>query len=325
MRILIADDDPAALLLLESALEDWGYEVVTARDGAEAWELLRRSDAPPLVILDWMMPGLDGVEVCRKVREARGVPYVYLIMLTGRTATLDIIRGMEAGADDYIAKPFDEHELEVRVRAGRRIMELHEALRIQATRDALTGVWNRGVILEILQRESSRTARDDAPFGVVLADLDDFKRVNDTHGHLAGDAVLREVTARMGVALRPYDALGRYGGEEFLVVLPGCDSTNTRNVSERLRHCIAETPVAPTVGDIALTVSLGGLAARGPNLDVDHLIAIADQALYRAKQRGKNRVEMAPELSLGSQEPWWNASRDSCGHPVGHLPDKGCG
>jgi len=133
MRALIADDDPAALLLLEIVLKDWGYEVVTARDGTEAWDLLQRDDAPQLAILDWMMPGLDGVEVCRKVRQAREAPYVYLIILTGKTGREDIVRGMEAGADDYAAKPFDEHELEVRLRAGRRIVELQEALRIQAT------------------------------------------------------------------------------------------------------------------------------------------------------------------------------------------------
>jgi diguanylate cyclase (GGDEF)-like protein len=302
VRVLIADDDPAALLLLESALEDWGYEVETARDGTEAWEALRRSDAPPLAILDWMMPGLDGVDVCRKVRQLPDAPYVYLIMLTGKAATQDIVRGMEAGADDYVAKPFDEHELEVRLRAGRRIMELHEALRIQATRDMLTGLWNRGVILEILQREALRSGREDIPVGIILADLDDFKRINDTRGHLIGDAVLREVSRRMALPLRPYDALGRYGGEEFLVVLPGCDTGNTLKVAERLRHGVAEAPVATPTGHIPLTVSLGALAARGPGLDVDHLIAIADEALYRAKKRGKNCVEMAPGSGADPEE-----------------------
>jgi two-component system cell cycle response regulator len=290
MRALIADDDPAALLLLASVLEDWGYEVVTARDGTEAWELLRRADAPPLAIVDWMMPGLDGVEVCRKVRQASEAPYVYLIMLTGKTGSQDIVRGMEAGADDYVAKPFDEQELEVRLRAGRRIVELHEALRIQATHDALTGTWNRGAIQEILQRESARSSRDDMPIGVVMADLDNFKRLNDTHGHLAGDAVLREVTRRMGAALRPYDALGRYGGEEFLIILPGCDRSSSVSAAERMRHDVAETPVATSVGSIPITASLGAMSAQGPGLDAENLIAIADQALYRAKREGKNRV-----------------------------------
>jgi len=308
MRVLIADDDPAALLLLESVLEDWGYEVMTARDGTEAWDVLRRGDAPPLAILDWMMPGLDGVEVCRKVRQASEAPYVYLIMLTGKTERHDIVRGMAAGADDYVAKPFDVHELEVRLNAGRRIVELQEALRIQANRDALTGLWNRGAVLEILQRESARTARGNVPVGVVMVDVDHFKRVNDTHGHLAGDAVLRELASRMGGALRPYDALGRFGGEEFLLVLPECDRSSTLSVAERIRSGIAETPVATSMGNIAVTASLGAVVAQGPNVEADNLIAIADEALYRAKRGGRNRVEVTLKSSVTSREFCRNSS-----------------
>ena len=156
MRVLIADDDPAALLLLESVLGDWGYEVLTARDGAEAWDVLRRADPPPLAIIDWMMPGLDGVDVCRKVRQEGEESYVYLILLTAKARMQDIVQGMEAGADDYVSKPFEEQELRVRLRAGRRIVELHEELRTQASHDALTGLWNRRTILEILRREVTR-------------------------------------------------------------------------------------------------------------------------------------------------------------------------
>jgi len=308
MRALIADDDPTALLLLASVLEGWGYQVVTARDGIEAWDLLRRGDAPPLAILDWMMPGLDGVEVCRKVRQASAAPYVYLIMLTAKTGRQDIVRGMEAGADDYVAKPFDEHELEVRLRAGRRIVELQEALRTQATRDTLTGAWNRGAILDILQREAVRSARADVPIGVLMVDVDDFKRLNDTHGHLAGDAVLRELASRMGGALRPYDALGRFGGEEFLLVLPECDRSSTLSVAERIRSGIAETPVATSMGNIAVTASLGAVVAQGPNVEADNLIAIADEALYRAKRGGRNRVEVTLKSSVTSREFCRNSS-----------------
>ncbi len=293
MRVLIADDDPAALLLLESVLEDWGYEVTTARDGAEAWDVLRRADSPPLAILDWMMPGLDGVEVCRKVRQEGEAPYVYLILLTGKVRTQDIVQGMEAGADDYVSKPFEEQELKVRLRAGRRIVELHESLRIQATCDALTGIWNRRMILESLARDSARAAREGTSIGVIMADLDHFKRLNDTHGHLAGDAALREASRRMGLALRPYDSLGRYGGEEFLIVLPGCDLPGALAAAERVRHAIAETPVVLPTGTIPITVSLGMATGRGPHLDADGLIRVADEALYRAKRGGRNRVAVA--------------------------------
>jgi diguanylate cyclase (GGDEF)-like protein len=201
-----------------------------------------------LAILDWMMPGLDGVEVCRKVRQAGGAPYVYLIMLTGRAERRDVVQGMGAGADDYLSKPFDEQELRVRLRAGRRIVDLQEALRTLATRDALTGTWNRRAILEILRRELARGAREGTPVGVVLADLDHFKRVNDTLGHLTGDAVLSEAARRIGAALRPYDALGRYGGEEFLIVLPGCDPEGASQVAERVRGRVAEAPVTTPAG-----------------------------------------------------------------------------
>jgi two-component system cell cycle response regulator len=293
MRVLIADDDPAALLLLESVLEDWGYEVVTAPDGDAAWDVLRRADSPPLAILDWMMPGLDGVDVCCKVRQEGEAPYVYLILLTGKARTQDVVQGMESGADDYVSKPFEEQELKVRLRAGRRIVELHEALRTQANRDALTGTWNRRMILEILQRESARAGREGTTVGVIMADLDHFKRLNDTLGHSAGDAALCEASRRMGTALRPYDALGRYGGEEFLIVLPGCDPSGVLAAAERLRHAIAETPVAVPTGTTAITVSLGAATAKGASLGADGLIRMADDALYRAKRGGRDRVEVA--------------------------------
>ena len=291
MRVLIADDDPAALLLLENVLEEWGYEVVTARDGTEAWNVLGRPDPPPLAILDWMMPGLDGVDICRNVRRDGEPPYVYLILLTGKARTLDIVQGMESGADDYVSKPFEVQELKVRLRAGRRIVELHEELRVQATRDALTGIWNRRMILEILLRELVRAGREGTSVGVVMADLDHFKHLNDTLGHPAGDAAIREATRRMGLALRPYDTLGRYGGEEFLIVLPECDPLDALAVAERVRLALAETPVTTPAGRISVTASLGTATGRGPELDAAGLIRRADEALYRAKRRGRNCIE----------------------------------
>jgi two-component system, cell cycle response regulator len=294
VRILIADDDPISLLLLESRLADWGDEVVVARDGIAAWDALRGDDAPRMAILDWIMPGLDGVEVCRKVRQESEAPYVYLIMLTGKTGTQDIVQGMEAGADDYLSKPFDEQELRVRLRAGRRIVELQEALRVQATRDALTGVRNRGAILEFLGRELARGVREGTSVGVIMADLDHFKRINDTFGHLTGDAVLCEAATRMAAALRVYDALGRYGGEEFLIVLPGCDLAGTQEVAERLRRCVAETPVSTPTGMVSVTISLGAVTTdRRPSSNSSAMIRLADLALYRAKSAGRDRVELA--------------------------------
>ena len=293
MRILIADDDATTLLLLERTVVEWGYEVIAVRDGNAAWDVLRSADSPPLALLDWMMPALSGIELCRKVRQESEAPFVYLVLLTGKAKTEDIVQGMESGADDYLRKPFDRQELKVRLRAGQRIVELHETLRIHATCDALTGIWNRRMILEILGRECARAAREGTALGVMMADLDQFKRINDRLGHHGGDAVLLEASRRMSSVLRLYDAIGRYGGEEFLIVLPGCDQAGTETAAERMRQVVQDTEVATPAGTVRITVSLGAVIGQEPTLDADELIRIADAALYRAKREGRNRVEMA--------------------------------
>src|ERR671924_385299 len=197
VNVLIAEDDMVSRRLLEAMLTRWGYEVAVTRDGVEAWEVLQGADAPPLAILDWMMPGMDGVEVCRKVRQCGQEPYIYLLLLTTMGDKENIIEGLDAGADDYLAKPFDPHELQVRLRTGKRIMtlqaeliEAREALRVQAMHDALTGVWNRRAILEVLAKELARSRREGVPVAAAIADLDYFKRINDTYGHIVGDMVL---------------------------------------------------------------------------------------------------------------------------------------
>src|SRR5271169_2415377 len=253
MRILIADDSIVSRHLLEATLRKWGYEIAIACDGLEAWNILQEDNAPRLAILDWVMPGLTGPEVCKRVRENlrdKEASYTYILLLTSKSQREDLIEGMESGADDYLTKPFDQHELKVRLRAGTRIIDLQrelvaakDALREQATKDFLTRIWNRSSILDILQRELTRGARENRPVGVVLADLDHFKGVNDTYGHFAGDAVLREFTRRMQGSIRPYDAIGRYGGEEFLVVLPGSDDANTAAQAERMRSALDHLPM----------------------------------------------------------------------------------
>ncbi len=305
MRILIADDSVVSRHLLEATLRKWGYEVIVATDGDEAWNILSGPDAPRIAILDWMMPGLTGPEVCARVRAAARsgeLNYIYLLLLSSKSDREDLIEGMEAGADDYLVKPFDQNELKVRLRAGSRVIDLQrelvaarEELREQATKDFLTRIWNRSSILEVLQRELIRAAREQRPVGVALADLDHFKNINDTFGHLAGDAVLREFTRRALSAMRLYDSMGRYGGEEFLVVLPGCDPQGTVNQAERLRLAVSAEPVKIDEANYQLTCSFGTTCWL-PGMDVtpEALIRAADDALYTAKKQGRNQTVNVP-------------------------------
>ena len=301
VRLLIADDSIVSRHLLEAMVRKWGYDPVVAADGLEAWKILQSDNPPRIAILDWVMPGLTGPEVCKKVREKfrSDSTYIYLILLSSKGERDDLIEGMESGADDYVIKPPDQHELKVRLRSGTRIIDLQtelvaarEALRDQATRDALTRLWNRGAIIEQLQRDLARGERENTPVGIVLADLDRFKSINDTHGHLAGDAVLREFARRMTANIRTYDAIGRYGGEEFLIVLPGCDKECAIIQAERMREILAAEPMSLGDSSLLVTGSFGVTAWRpGTHPHIEHLVRTADNALYTAKRQGRNRVD----------------------------------
>jgi len=299
VKILVADDDAVSRRLLEATLRRWGYDVVVAEDGARAWEILQEEAAPQLAILDWVMPGLDGPQICGEVRCLGEQRYVYLLLLTAKSEKEDLVKGLEAGADDFLTKPFDAQELRARLRAGIRILELQEKLRVEATHDSLTGLWNRGATLDLLRRELSRGERHGTPLTVVMADIDYFKRINDTHGHLAGDVVLREVAHRLSSAVRSYDVAGRVGGEEFLIVFPGCAIGDAVDQAERLRACINREPVETPEGPIPVTLSLGVAVREAPMVvDANSLLRAADAALYRAKSRGRDRVELAAAEEL---------------------------
>jgi len=302
MRILVADDNQISRRLLEAALRKWDYEVVVATDGNEAWEILSKPNAPRLAILDWMMPGLSGPELCRRVRQSGAERYTYILLVTSRSEDEDVVEGLEAGADDYITKPFNQMELKARLASGRRIIELQDqllraqaTLREQATRDALTRAWNRRSILEILDREVDRAQREHSPLSVAMCDLDHFKQVNDNYGHLAGDAVLVEAVQRMRASMRGYDSLGRYGGEEFLLLFPGCEAAAAVRLAERMRAEIESRPLEWQTGPIPFTISIGVTTLQaGQCLPSEALLRIADAALYQAKQQGRNRVVALP-------------------------------
>jgi diguanylate cyclase (GGDEF)-like protein len=301
MKALIADDDPIVRRLVEAQLTKWGYEVVACADGSQAWEALNREDAPRIVILDWMMPEMDGPSICREIRRMGAEVYTYVILLTGKNRKEDIIEGLEAGADDYLTKPFDPSELKVRIRAGARIVQLQQDLisalrtsQFKASHDVLTHLFNRAAILEFLEKELSRSAREQTNVGVIMADIDHFKRINDRYGHLAGDAVLRETAQRILASMRPYDAAGRYGGEEFLIVLPGCDAEKSRQIAERLREDFEHNHLRTREGIFSITLSFGVASAQASDgVDPVSVIRTADAALYRAKEGGRNRVELA--------------------------------
>jgi two-component system, cell cycle response regulator len=304
-RVLAAEDNPVFQTMLRSMLLKWNFDPVIADNGLEALTMLQAEDSPQLVILDWMMPGLDGIEVCRRIRTEGREPYRYILLLTARTEAHDLVEGMEAGADDYLTKPFNSHELRVRLRAGQRILELQEqllqareALRAQATHDGLTGILNRTAVLETLDRELERSFRERHPVSLLIADLDRFKSINDTYGHLAGDYVLREAARRMTAALRSYDTVGRYGGEEFLIILAGSDSETARSQAERIRLSLAKEPFVIGNERVSVTCSVGFSTHRGGSRSrADDLVKRADLALYESKNAGRNRVQFRAELA----------------------------
>jgi diguanylate cyclase (GGDEF)-like protein len=302
--ILIAEDDPIFRHLLQNWLQQWNYHVISVDNGLDAWNVLQRPDAPQMAILDWMMPGMDGIEVCRKIRGQTQSLYQYVLLLTSKDDKNDVVAGLESGADDYLTKPFNLDELRARVRTGKRILDLqgalldaHKALQFEAAHDRLTNLWNRGAIMDLLQKEMHRRERTCHPLGVVMADLDHFKNINDSYGHLVGDTVLQETARRLTEAVRSYDSVGRYGGEEFLIVLPGCEAADLAVSGGRLLHAIADQPILTSAGPLTITLSVGLASADSNNPDLtdcEALLRDADAALYSAKTQGRNRVVSSP-------------------------------
>jgi two-component system, cell cycle response regulator len=299
MHILLVDDDPVSLQPVDTLLREWGHRVETALDGDEAWNKLQSPELPDVVILDWMMPQMDGLELTRRIRKRTNTPYMYVIMVTGRTDPEDLMAGFDAGVDDFLGKPVDLGELQVRLRAAERIVDLQnelidarEALRRQAMQDPLTRVLNHGAILDALSREMDRAHREGQPLSLILADLDEFKSVNDTHGHVAGDRVLIEVARRIRHCLRSYDSIGRYGGEEFLTVLPNTGPEQAGRLAQRIRSAISKEPFQVGDATITLTVSQGVCSWTDPKpVPTDRLIRVADRALYQVKHGGRDGVE----------------------------------
>ena len=300
MRILIAEDDPGSRRLLEKLLREWGHETIVVEDGIQAWVALHRENRPSVAILDWLMPGMDGIKVCRNLRQEASGNYVYILILTGRNQRKDLLQAFAAGADDFVSKPFEPEELQARLQVGKRILDLEaelitsrEALKAEATHDSLTGAWTRGAVLGFLEQELTRARRERASVATMLFDLDHFKLVNDRYGHPAGDATLREFVRRLKATVRSYDGVGRYGGEEFLAVLPRCSAGSALQLANRILRAVAATPVSDRGIEIRMTASAGIASTEGdPERALDDLLREADLALYRAKRAGRNRAEI---------------------------------
>lgn len=305
MNALIVDDSLVYRKLIRDHLNRWGFTTTEAQSGEQAWSVLQRPECPRLILLDWVLPDLDGIELCRRIRNSGDSrPYTYVILLTGKEGRKNMLMAMQAGVDDYLAKPFDESELHARLLVGKRILELQEqlisareAMRHAATHDGLTGLMNRAEVMEFLKRELARSKRDGKPVGAILCDIDHFKNVNDTCGHPFGDAALQEVARRFRSRLRVYDAVGRCGGEEFLIVLPGCDAMHSIIRADELRLHIANKPVESAGTSRTITVSMGIASAQDGDTP-ESLLSIADQGLYRAKRNGRNRVEHVERSEL---------------------------
>ena len=306
--ILVAEDDAISRILLERTLQRAGYAVISVENGAQAIAELVKQDAPRLALLDWIMPEVDGVEVCREMRRRKEKAYTYLMLLSSRESKEDIVAGLESGADDYLTKPFNVDELKARLRTGHRILELEdhlvearESMRFQATHDLLTSLWNRGVIVELMMHEIMRSRRERSCTAVMMCDIDNFKNVNDQYGHAIGDEVLREVARRLHHSVRSYDMVGRYGGEEFLVALNKCNPESAVSRAENLREKIAGRPIQTANKPVSVTISIGlALSTEFTECTVEEIMHHADMALCAAKAAGRNCVRVARPSGIGT-------------------------
>lgn len=296
MRVLVAEDDLTSRTILTAILQKWGYEVVPAVDGEQALKILQEPEAPRLVLLDWSMPGFSGVEVCSNLRENQAHDSIYIIILTAKSEKKNIVEGLNAGANDYIVKPYDNDELQARINVGRRMVEIQSelenaksALIHEVMHDSLTGVYNRKAILDLLKKELPRTKRSGGVLGVAMCDLDHFKKINDIYGHQTGDDILKGFAKLVKGNLREYDLIGRYGGEEFLIIIPSCGETENKMDFGRLCKLVSDSKIKSRSGDMSVTVSIGVTQSDGKT-SIDDILTKADNALYKAKGMGRNCV-----------------------------------
>jgi two-component system cell cycle response regulator len=292
MKILLAEDNIVVQNLLRSLLTKWNYEVVIAQDGEEAWSQLQRPDGPRLAILDWMMPGTDGLEVCRRVRNQRGGAYVYILLLSAKSDCADIVTAFDVGVDDYITKPFHANELRARIRSANRILQLQEALAKLAHHDALTGLPNRRLLADRLEQALHQANRHAESVGFFYIDLDRFKIVNDCLGHALGDELLRQVANRLKSCVRDCDTLARVGGDEFVLI---ANSLKIREEASLIAaRLLAVLEPAFTLGghQLRITASIGVAIYPDDGSEIEVLQENADAAMYESKRQGRSAFSL---------------------------------
>lgn len=302
LKILVVDDERIDRRIVEKTLTRLGYDVVLADSGEAAWEKIQEEPIR-FVITDWNMPLMDGIQLIKKIRSTALPGYVYTILVTSNSKDEDIVEGLYAGADDYLTKPFNPTELEARVAVGERMLALEDGL-MQANNqleklamvDSLTGLLNRRAIYKFARGELERARRVSEPISVIFLDVDKFKEVNDEYGHLTGDEALKLVAQVIKKRSRAYDGIGRWAGDEFLIVLPGASAEDAQNAAERIVEGIAATKLALPEGGILSIAASAGVATQekmtGAIALLDDIIQRADEALYRAKEAGGNQVEI---------------------------------
>lgn len=294
MKVLIAEDDFISSKFLENFLGKMGFTPITAADGMDAWKALHQDGDIRLVVSDWMMPRMDGVELCRRIRAEASERYVYFIVITAKDNREDVIEGLEAGADDFIVKPFNAEELKCRVEIGQRILDLQDRIVNLACTDGLTLALTRRELFKRLKEEVQRAARKETPLSIIMADIDYFKAINDKYGHAAGDEVLLQFADQLRQQCREYDFLGRYGGEEFVLTLPDTRNDQAVEVAKRICSDVAAMEVYLPNADepVCITASFGVATYFGdvPQAVPEELVDRADKAMYEAKAKGRNTV-----------------------------------
>ena len=307
LPILVVDDDPVSRTLLEKILIRAGYKVTSVENGREALQTLKEKFFS-IVISDWMMPEMDGIELCKVIRNTDFQGYIFFILITSRDAKDDLVLGLEAGADDYLTKPFNHAELRARLNSAERILKLekflkkaNEEIKVLSITDPLTNSYNRGYLIQRLPQEISCALRYGRPLALIMSDLDHFKMINDEFGHQAGDMVLKKFVESINGKIRQgIDWLARYGGEEFILVLPETDLRGASVLAERLRHIVSEDVI--DIGEIQLkiTASFGVTHLDSTKVtDKDYsgfMIKEVDTCLYLAKKEGRNRVKTVMDI-----------------------------